>query len=90
MEHPGRGGWTSDFQNDFPGKGRPADLPGGGMPGPSGDEDGNAGALPAPACPRLCGNYGGRKLPPPTLCPMQHAGTPGGPEWQAPGHGPVC
>ena len=55
MEHPGRGDWASEFQDDLPGEGRPAELPGGGMPGPSGDEDGNAGALPAPACPRYRG-----------------------------------
>ena len=51
MENPGRGGRATDFMNDFPSKGRPAELPGGGMPGPSGDEDGNMGALPTPACP---------------------------------------
>ena len=49
-EHPGRGDWDSDFQDDLPGEGRPAVLTGGGMPGQSGNEDGNAGALPAPAC----------------------------------------
>ena len=48
MEHPGRRDWASDFQDDLPGEGRPTELPGGGMPGPSGDEDGNVGALPAP------------------------------------------
>ena len=41
---------AADFPNYISGKGRPAELPGGGMLGRSGDEDGNAGALPAPAC----------------------------------------
>ena len=51
MEHPNRGGWVLDLQDDLPGEGIPTELPSGGMPGPSGDKDGNAGALPAPACP---------------------------------------
>ena len=51
MENPGCGGRATDFPNDFPGEGRPAELPGGGMPGTSGDKDGNVGALPAPECP---------------------------------------
>ena len=46
MEHPGRGDWASGFQDDLPGNGRPAELPGGGMPGQSGNKDGNTGALP--------------------------------------------
>ena len=50
MENPGRRGRATDFLNDIPGEGRPTELPGRGMPGPSGDEDSNAGALPAPAC----------------------------------------
>ena len=36
MDHPGRGDWASDFQNGLTSKGRPTELPGGGMPGPSG------------------------------------------------------
>ena len=90
MEKPGRGGWASDFQYDLPIKGRPAELPGGGIPGPSGDEDGNAGALPAPACPQHRGYSGGGKLPPPTVRPMRHASPLTGPERQAPSHGTVC
>ena len=39
MERPGCGYWASEFQYDLPDKGRPAELPGGGMPGPSGDKD---------------------------------------------------
>ena len=45
-------------------------LPGGGVTGPSGNEDENSGALPAPACPRHHGDSGGGKLPPPTVRPM--------------------
>ena len=51
MEHPGRGDWASDFQNDLPGEGRPAELPGDGMHRQSRDKEGNAGTFPAPACP---------------------------------------
>ena len=50
MEHPGRGDWASDFQDDLPIKRRPAELPGEGMPMTSGNKEGNAGAIPAPAC----------------------------------------
>ena len=80
MEHPGSGGWALDLQDDLPGEGRPAELPDGGMPGPRGGEDDNVGALTAPACPRHCGYSGGGQLPPPTVRPMQHAGSPAGPE----------
>ena len=51
MENPSRGDRDTEFPNEFTGKGRPAELPSGGMPGPSGEEDGNAGAILAPACP---------------------------------------
>ena len=51
MEHPSRGVWASDFQNDFTGKGGPVELPGGGIPVPNGDEDFNAGAIFVPECP---------------------------------------
>ena len=51
LEQPGRGGWDMDFKNYFPGEGRPAELPGGRMPGTSGDEDDNVRVLTAPACP---------------------------------------
>ena len=74
MYHPIHGYWDSEFQDDLPGEGRPAELPGGGMHGPSGDKDGNAGALPVPAYPQQRGNSGGEKLPPPTLRLMRHAG----------------
>ena len=67
LEYPGCGGWATDFTNSIPGKGRPVELPGRGMPGPSGNEDSNAGALPAPACPQQRGHSGGGKSPPPTV-----------------------
>ena len=51
MEHPGRRDWTPDVQDDLPGKGRTAEMTSGEVPGQSGDEDGDAGALQAPACP---------------------------------------
>ena len=51
MKHPGRGDWASDLQDDLPGEGRPAEIPSGGMPGQSGDKDGNVGALREPSCP---------------------------------------
>ena len=90
MEHHGRGGWATDFQNDFPGEEMPTDIPGGGMPGPSGEKDINAGALCAPACYRHRDHYGGGKPPPPTVRPMRHDGPPVGPERQAPCYSPVC
>ena len=90
MENPVRRGRATYFPNDIPGKGSPAELPGGGMPGPSGDKDINAGALPAPECPQHRDHPGGGKLPSPTVCLMLHAGPPTGPEQQAPGHSLVC
>ena len=47
LKNPGRRGRAMDISNGIPGQGRPVELPSGGIPGPSGDEDGNAGALPA-------------------------------------------
>ena len=51
MKHPGRGDWASDLQDDLIGEGRTAELSSGGMPGQSGDKDGNVGALREPSCP---------------------------------------
>ena len=59
------------------------------MPGPSGDEEGRAGAIPASACPQHHGDSGGGKLPAPTVRPMQHAGPQAGTERTAPNHGAV-
>ena len=65
-------------------------MPCGGVPGESGDKDSNAGALRATTCPQHCGDYGGRKLLPPTVRPMRHSGPQAVPERTAPGHGTVC
>ena len=73
----------------LPANGSPTELPGGGIPGPSGDEDGNVGALPAPAYPRHRGHFGGGKPLPPTVQPMQHSGSLAGTEQQAPCHSSV-
>ena len=72
------------------GKGGTAEMPRGGVTGETGDEDGNAGALCAPACPRHHGDAGGRKLPPPTVHQVQHAGPLEGAEWAPPGNFAVC
>ena len=53
---------------------------------PSGDEDSDAGTLPAPACPGHRGHSGGGKPPPPTVHPMQHSGPLAGTERQTPCH----
>ena len=90
MDHPGRGYCASDLQDDLPGTWRPAELSIGRMPGQSGNENGKAGALRALAFPRHRGDSEGRKLSPPTVRPMQHAGPQAGTERTAPGHGPVC
>ena len=81
LENLDRGGRATDFTNDIPGEGRPAELPGGGMHGPSGDEGRNAGALPVPAFIRHRGHSGGGKPTPPTVRPMIHAIPLAGTEW---------
>ena len=90
MEHPGRGDRASDLQDDLTGEGRTAELSSGGMPVQSGDKDGNVGALRAPEYPRHRGNSVERKLPPPTVRPMRHAGPQASLERTATGHGTVC
>ena len=42
----GHGGRATDVSHGFPGQGRPAELPGGGMPRPSSDKDSDAGPFP--------------------------------------------
>ena len=59
-------------------------MPRGGLPGESGNKDGNAGALLAPECPQHHGDSGGGKIPPPTVRPMQHAGHQAGLERTSP------
>ena len=76
LDNPGHRGRATDIYNGLPRQGRPGELPGGGMPGPRGDKDGDAGALPAPAYPRHHGSSGGGKSPPLTVHPMRHAGPP--------------
>ena len=46
LENPVRGGRDTEISNGIPGQGRPVELPGGGMHGPSGNKDGDAGAFP--------------------------------------------
>ena len=70
MEHPGRGDWASDLQDDLPGKGRPSELSSGRMPGRSSYKYGNAVELMVPECNQHHGDSGIRKLPPPTVRPM--------------------
>ena len=71
MENLGHGGESADVLHGLPGQRRPVELPGGGMPGTSGDEDGDAGTFYAPACPGHRGNFGGGKHPSPTVPPMR-------------------
>ena len=81
MKNPDRERRATEFLNGLPVQGRPAELP-----GPSGDEDGDAGALPAPAWLRHRGHSGGEKPPSPTVHRMRHDGPLTGPEQQAPCH----
>ena len=70
FENLGHGGRALYISNGLPGQGRPAELPGGGMPGPSGNEDGDVGTLPTPACHGHRGHAGGGKPLPPMVHPM--------------------
>ena len=89
MEHTGHGNRTPDLPDVLPGEGRTAEMPSGRVPGQSGDKDGNAGALRAPACPQHRGDNVGKKLPPPTVRPVRHASPPAGVERTAPEHSAV-
>ena len=51
LEKLGHAGRATDVLHGLPSQGRPAELPGGRMPGTSGDEDDNVRVLTAPACP---------------------------------------
>ena len=90
MDNPGHRGRATEFPNGIPSKGGPTEMRGGGMPGRSSDEDSNAGALPATACPRYRGHSGGGEPLIPTVRPMQHDSPLAGPERQAPCHIPLC
>ena len=83
------GGRAAEISNRLSDQGRTADLPGGGMPGPSGNEDVNAGPFPIQAFPVHRGHSGGEKPPPPTMHLMRHAGPPAGTEQQLPCHSSV-
>ena len=85
MDHNGHGEWAPELPDILFSKGETAEMPRGGVPRESDDKDGNAGALCAPACPRHRGDPGGRKLPPPTVHPVRHAGPPEGAEQEVPG-----
>ena len=67
LENPGHRGRATDISNGLLVQGRLAELPSGGMPGQSGDEEGDAGAIPAPACPRHRGHSIREEPPPPTV-----------------------
>ena len=84
VDHPGRGQGPPGITDVLSSKGGTAEMPRGGVPGENGDKDGDAGALCGPECPRHRGDYGGRKLPPPTVRQVQHAGTTEGAEWASP------
>ena len=90
LENFGHGGRDADLLNGLSGQGRPAELPGGGMPRPSGNKDGDKGSIPIPACPGHHGNFGGGKPSPHMENHMQHDGTLEGTEWQVPCHILVC
>ena len=82
LENLVHGGRAADILHGLPVQGRPAELPGGGTPGPSCDEDGDASLFPIPACYGHRGHSGVGKPPPPTVHPMRHAGPPAGTEQQ--------
>ena len=86
LENLGHEGRAADISNILPSQGRPAELPGGGIPGPSGEKDGNADTLTTLACPGQRGHYGGGKHLPPTVPLMGHAGPPAGTKQKAPCH----
>ena len=86
LENLGHRRRATDISNGLPGQGRPAELPGGGMPRPSSDKYSDAGTLPAPTCTGHRGHSVGGKPPLPTLYPIRHDGPPVGTERQAPCH----
>ena len=86
LENLGHGGRAADVLHRFHGQGRPAELPCGEMPRPSGDKDGDTGPFPTPACPGHRGHFGGGKPSPATVPPMRHAGPPACTEQKASCH----
>ena len=80
MDPPGgRGG--QDVKDILPNEGGATALSSGGVPGGASDKDGNTGALRAPARPRHRGDAGGGQPPPPTVSPVQPAGSQEGAQW---------
>ena len=90
LKNLGHGGRAEDILHGLTGQGRPAELPGGGMPRTSGDEDINVGTHSALECPGHRGHFGGGKPPPPTVPPIRHAGPLAYTERKAPFHHTVC
>ena len=86
LENLGHGGRAVDVLHGLPVQGRPAELPGGGMPRTSGDKDGDAGPFSALACHGHRGRFGGVKTLSPTVPPMQHADPLAYTEGEAPCH----
>ena len=84
--HLPRGGGPLSYLMSFTTKGGTTEIPCGGVPGKSGDKDGNTVALSAQAYPRHRGDSGGRKLPQTTVRPVRHAGTLEGAEQAVPGY----
>ena len=74
LENLDHGVRSTDVPHGLLGQGRPAEMPGGGMPRTYGNEDGNAGKFHTPTCPGHRGHFGGWKHPPHTVPPMQHSG----------------
>ena len=89
LENLGHGGRSTDVSYGLPSQGRPAELPGGGMPRLSGNKNSDVGAFPTPACTGQRGHSGGGKPPPLTVPPMRHAGPPAGTERKSPCHSSV-
>ena len=81
LEDIGHRGIAVGISNGLPGQGSPTELPGGGMPGPNGDKEGDASSLPIMACPGHCGHSGGGKPPPPIVHPMRNAVPPADTYW---------
>ena len=86
LENLGHRGRALNIPHGLPGQGRPAELPGGGIPRTSGDKDGDAGTFYVPACPGHHGCFGGGKHTPPTVTLMRHAGPLAYTEQKSPCH----
>ena len=80
------GGRSAEISYGFIGQGSSMKLPSGGMPGPSGNKDGDVGSLPLLACTENCGHSGGGKSTLSTVHSMRLAVPLVGTEQQAPWH----